>query len=235
MKEKIEASELIINSDGSIFHLHLRPEQLADKVILVGDPGRVALVASHFESRECEVESREFKTVTGTYKHKRITVLSTGIGCDNIDIVMNELDALANVDFITREIKEVKNAASSGSLWAMILEAIIWGLAALVTPCVFPMIPMTVSFFMKGSGSPTKGRDAYYKMVFTIIRDSGKIAGCNFWGWSGAGRPTDVQWLPGHDYLIDPPHEPQGWYSVYDEDMATIMVIREAVKQLKKK
>ena len=95
-------SELIINPDGSIFHLHVRPEQLADKVILVGDPGRVALVASHFESRECEVESREFRTVTGLYRGKRITVLSTGIGCDNIDIVMNELDALANIDFATR-------------------------------------------------------------------------------------------------------------------------------------
>lgn len=98
-------SELIINPDGSIFHLHLRPEQLADKVILVGDPGRVALVASHFEEKECEVESREFKTVTGTYKGKRITVLSTGIGCDNIDIVVNELDALANIDFATRHEK----------------------------------------------------------------------------------------------------------------------------------
>ena len=95
-------SELIINPDGSIFHLHVRPEQLADKVILVGDPGRVALVASHFESKECEVESREFRTVTGTYQGKHITVLSTGIGCDNIDIVMNELDALANIDFATR-------------------------------------------------------------------------------------------------------------------------------------
>ena len=95
-------SELIINPDGSIFHLHVRPEQLADKVILVGDPGRVALVASHFESKECEVESREFRTVTGLYQGKRITVLSTGIGCDNIDIVMNELDALANIDFATR-------------------------------------------------------------------------------------------------------------------------------------
>lgn len=95
-------SELIINPDGSIFHLHVRPEQLADKLILVGDPGRVALVASHFESKECEVESREFRTVTGLYQGKRITVLSTGIGCDNIDIVMNELDALANIDFATR-------------------------------------------------------------------------------------------------------------------------------------
>ena len=95
-------SELIINEDGSAFHLHLRPEQLADKVILVGDPGRVTTVASHFDSKECEVSSREFHSITGTYKGKRITVLSTGIGCDNIDIVMNELDALANIDFNTR-------------------------------------------------------------------------------------------------------------------------------------
>lgn len=99
-------SELILNPDGSVFHLHLKPEQLADKVILVGDPGRVALVASHFSDIEYEIESREFKTITGTYKGKRITVLSTGIGCDNIDIVMNELDALANIDFQTRREKE---------------------------------------------------------------------------------------------------------------------------------
>ena len=106
MKEYFAPSELIINEDGSVFHLHLKPEQLAGKVILVGDPGRVALVASHFDSKECEVESREFKTITGSYKGKRITVTSTGIGCDNIDIVMNELDALANIDFNTRYEKE---------------------------------------------------------------------------------------------------------------------------------
>ena len=104
-KKYFVESELIINKDGSIFHLHVKPEQLADKVILVGDPGRVALVASHFENKEAEVESREFRTVTGTYKGKRITVISTGIGCDNIDIVMNEVDALANIDFKTREEK----------------------------------------------------------------------------------------------------------------------------------
>ena len=95
-------SELIINEDGSVFHLHMRPEQLADKVILVGDPGRVATVATHFDSKECEVSNREFHSITGSYNGKRITVLSTGIGCDNIDIVMNELDALANIDFTTR-------------------------------------------------------------------------------------------------------------------------------------
>ena len=105
MKKYFASSELIINDDGSVFHLHVKPEWLADKVILVGDPGRVALVGSHLENKECEVESREFKTITGTYKGKRITVVSTGIGCDNIDIVMNELDALANIDFNTREEK----------------------------------------------------------------------------------------------------------------------------------
>lgn len=98
----IPSSELIINGDGSIFHLHLRPEQLADTVILVGDPGRVAMVASFFEERECEVSNREFNTVTGTYRGRRMTVLSTGIGIGNIDISVTELDALANVDFETR-------------------------------------------------------------------------------------------------------------------------------------
>ena len=95
-------SELIINEDGSVFHLHLKPEQLADKVILVGDPGRVDMIASYFDSIECSVSNREFRTVTGCYKGKRISVQATGIGCDNIDIVMNELDALANIDFATR-------------------------------------------------------------------------------------------------------------------------------------
>ena len=98
----IESSELIINEDGSIFHLHLLPEQLADIVILVGDPGRVEMVASYFTDIECRVESREFRTVTGTYKGRRMSVISTGIGTDNIDVVMTELDALANIDFATR-------------------------------------------------------------------------------------------------------------------------------------
>lgn len=106
MKKYFAPSELLINEDGSIFHLHVKPEWLADKVILVGDPGRVSLVASHFENKECEVESREFHTITGTYQGKRITVVSTGIGCDNIDIVMNELDALANINFQTRQENE---------------------------------------------------------------------------------------------------------------------------------
>lgn len=104
-KKYFAESELIINADGSVFHLHIKPEQLADKVILVGDPGRVSLVASHFEKVECDIQSREFHTITGTYQGKRISVVSTGIGCDNIDIVMNELDALANIDFSTRHEK----------------------------------------------------------------------------------------------------------------------------------
>ena len=95
-------SELIINDDGSVFHLHLKPRQIANKIILVGDPGRVDLVASHFENIECNIQSREFHTITGTYHNKRISVVSTGIGCDNIDIVLNELDALVNIDFETR-------------------------------------------------------------------------------------------------------------------------------------
>lgn len=96
-------SELIINADGSAFHLHLQPQYLADKVILVGDPGRVNLVANHFDTIEHEVSSREFHTITGTYKGKRITAQSTGIGCDNIDITVNELDSLANINYQTRE------------------------------------------------------------------------------------------------------------------------------------
>lgn len=103
----IPASELIINADGSIFHLHLKPEQLADRVILVGDPARVTTVASYFDTQECEVSNREFHTITGVYKGKRITIVSHGIGTDNIDIVLNELDALANIDFDTRMIRPV--------------------------------------------------------------------------------------------------------------------------------
>ncbi len=109
MKKYFPSSELIINEDESIFHLHIKPEWLTNKIILVGDPNRVAQVASHFERQEHEVENREFKTITGKYKEKNITVVSTGIGCDNIDIVMNELDALANIDFRTREIKPYFN------------------------------------------------------------------------------------------------------------------------------
>src|ERR1035437_6959862 len=100
-------SELIINADGSIFHLHLKPEQLADNIILVGDPGRVELIGKLLKEIEFQVQNREFVSTTGKYNNKRITVVSTGIGTDNIDIVVNELDALANINLNTREIKPV--------------------------------------------------------------------------------------------------------------------------------
>ena len=107
---RIPESELIINGDGSVFHLHIRPEQLAENVILVGDPGRVEMFRPLFTEVECEGASREFVWMTGRYNGKRITALSTGIGCDNIDIVMTELDALANIDFSTREVKATHKA-----------------------------------------------------------------------------------------------------------------------------
>lgn len=102
----IPPSELIVNSDGSIFHLHLKPEHLADRVVLVGDPARVDVVASRFDQIECNISSREFHTMTGSYRGKRITVVSHGIGTDNIDIVLNELDALANIDLQRRCVKD---------------------------------------------------------------------------------------------------------------------------------
>lgn len=98
----IPSSELIINDDGSVFHLHILPEDLADIVIMMGDPGRVSTIAEHFDTIELDKQSREFHTITGTYRGKRVTALSHGIGTDNIDIVMTELDALANIDFKTR-------------------------------------------------------------------------------------------------------------------------------------
>ncbi len=101
----IASSELILNEDGSIFHLHLRPEELADTVILVGDPGRSDRIARYFDRIESSAANREFRSHTGTLNGVRLTVVSTGIGCDNIDIVMNELDALANVDFATRAVR----------------------------------------------------------------------------------------------------------------------------------
>lgn len=101
-KRIIPSSELIVNQDGSIFHLHLKPEQLADKIILCGDPDRVGMIANYFDSRECDVQNREFRTITGSYKGKRITVQSHGIGGDNIEIVASELDALANFDLEKR-------------------------------------------------------------------------------------------------------------------------------------
>lgn len=108
----IPPSELIINEDGSVFHLHIKPEHLADTVVLVGDPARVSMVASYFDegSVECDIQSREFHTITGKYKGKRITCVSHGIGTDNIDIVLTELDALANIDFSSRTEKLQKKS-----------------------------------------------------------------------------------------------------------------------------
>jgi uridine phosphorylase len=100
----IQSSELIINADGSIFHLHLKPEQIADNIILVGDPGRVKLIGELLSDVEFQVENREFVSTTGKYNNQRVTIVSTGIGTDNIDIVVNELDALANINLDTREI-----------------------------------------------------------------------------------------------------------------------------------
>ncbi|XMO86280.1 nucleoside phosphorylase [Algibacter sp. AS12] len=118
----IKESELILNPDGSIYHLNLKPEHIADTIIFVGDQDRVSKVTSHFDSIEFETQKREFKTQTGYYKGIRITVMSTGIGPDNIDIVLNELDALVNIDFKTRKIKEsltslnIIRIGTSGSL-----------------------------------------------------------------------------------------------------------------------
>ena len=101
----ISPDQLPVNAGGSIFHLHLTPEQVADKVVMMGDPERVPMVASYFDSIEFDLQNREFRTITGNYKGKRITALSHGIGCDNIDIVLTELDALANIDLQQREVK----------------------------------------------------------------------------------------------------------------------------------
>lgn len=124
MKEEriIPASELIINADGSAFHIHLRPDQLRDKIIMVGDPGRVDMVASYFEEIDYDVQSREFHAIAGKYKGKELMCISHGIGSDNIEIVVTELDALANIDFETRKVKpehrtlEMVRVGTSGSL-----------------------------------------------------------------------------------------------------------------------
>lgn len=105
-KKVIPSSELIINEDGSVFHLHLKPEQLRDKIVVMGDPGRVTMVSKHLDTIEFDQQSREFHAVAGTYKGKQVLLLSHGIGSDNIDIVMTELDALANIDFKTRTVND---------------------------------------------------------------------------------------------------------------------------------
>ena len=122
--EPIKSSELITNADGSVFHLHLHPEDLAEQVILVGDPSRVEMIASYFEKIDIKKSDREFCTITGYYKGHRLSVISTGIGADNIDIVMNELDALVNINLHTKEINAEKKTlnivriGTSGSVQA---------------------------------------------------------------------------------------------------------------------
>jgi uridine phosphorylase len=119
---KFKNSELILNNNGSIFHLNLKPENISKDIILVGDPDRVTMVSKHFETIEFSIQKREFKTITGTYRNKRFSVLSTGIGSDNIDIVLNELDALVNINFETKEIRKeicslnIVRIGTSGSL-----------------------------------------------------------------------------------------------------------------------
>ena len=107
MTQEYKNSELILNQDGSIYHLHLKKENVADKIILVGDPGRVKTISDLFDKVELKVENREFVTHTGHYKGERLTAISTGIGTDNIDIVLNELDAIFNIDLNTRQKKEI--------------------------------------------------------------------------------------------------------------------------------
>jgi uridine phosphorylase len=120
----IKPSELIINPDGSVFHLHLKPENIADTILLVGDPGRVEMISNYFDKIECHIQNREFITVTGWFKNRHLSVIATGIGTDNIDIVVNELDALVNIDLKTREIKTETTSlnliriGTSGSLHA---------------------------------------------------------------------------------------------------------------------
>jgi len=129
----IPSSELILNPNGSIYHLHLKSEQLSDTIITVGDPDRVPQISQYFEHIEFDQQKREFRTVTGTYKNKRLTVISTGIGTDNIDIVMNELDALVNIDFASRSIRE-KHTTLRFIRWMLyyifikvnLLESLLW-------------------------------------------------------------------------------------------------------------
>lgn len=138
--KQIKESELILNPDGSIYHLNLRPEHLANDVIFVGDQDRVEEITKYFDTIEFSTQKREFKTQTGTYKGKRISVVSTGIGPDNIDIVLNELDALVNIDFDTRTVKpqltrlNIVRVGTSGSLQAHIpVDALLMSVAAIGT------------------------------------------------------------------------------------------------------
>ena len=131
-----EASELILNKDQSIYHLNLHPQDVAETVILVGDPGRVARISAYFDSVEIRKSKREFVTHTGWYRGKRLSVVSTGIGTDNVDIVLNELDALVNIDFRKKEVKKdltrlnlIRLGTSGRSNWPM-CNLLSWNTAA---------------------------------------------------------------------------------------------------------
>ena len=167
MERIIPASELIINSDGSVFHLHVKPEMLTDRIILVGEPSRVDMVASFFDKKIFEVQSREFHTITGEYKGKPIMCVSHGIGADNIDIVINELDALANVDFATRKVKKdfrqlsMVRIGTSGTIPTLLMlmkssQTVFSAMGWLWEPLLQPMVFMDLKDESYDWKSPTK-------------------------------------------------------------------------------
>jgi uridine phosphorylase len=166
----IPDSEFIINPDGSIYHLHLRPEHISDTIITVGDPGRVLDVSRHFDSIDHRVQNREFLTHTGTLGGKRLTVLSTGIGTDNMDIAMTELDALANIDFQTRTVKKnitsltIIRLGTSGAVSSDIpLDSILISEAAIG-------IDNLMSYYRQRNTSEEKAlRDAFMKHVHHVF------------------------------------------------------------------
>jgi uridine phosphorylase len=194
--QPISHTDLILNQDGSIYHLHLLPEELAETVILVGDPGRVSQVSSHFDRIDVVKENREFVTHTGSYCGKRITVLSTGIGTDNIDIVLNELDALVNIDLASRKPRlEHKSLnfiriGTSGALHAdispgaRIITEVAGGLDGLYhfynDPEGHNLLPLSESF-ISHTGWQKKLADPYFirgsGRLMQLLSDTGMVAG----------------------------------------------------------
>ena len=194
--QPISHTDLILNQDGSIYHLHLLPEEIAETVILMGDPGRVSRVSSHFDRIEVVKENREFVTHTGTSRGKRITVLSTGIGTDNIDIVLNELDALVNIDLASRkprlEHKSLKfiRIGTSGALHAdispgaRIITEVAGGLDGLYhfykDPEDHNLLPLSESF-ISHTGWQKKLADPYFirgsGRLMQLLSDPGMVAG----------------------------------------------------------
>lgn len=166
--EKIGESELILNPDGSVYHIKLRPENIANDIIVVGDPGRVERISRHFDKIECKIQNREFITHTGTYKGKRVTVLATGIGTDNIDIVINELDALVNIDLEKRVIKEKHTALNIVRLGT--------------SGALQPDIPVD-SAVMSSHGLGFDGLMDYYKVENGVFEDDISEAFMKHAGW----------------------------------------------------